>query len=429
MPFVKSHEALPERPVIILLYGEPGASKTSIFNTCANPILVDGDKGVHRSIMRKDTLQVASWNEVLEHEAAGLFNQYSTIGLDTPKALLDDYLATWVVQQDVKLRTNKLGMYGAMGDNFKMFINNRRDQSADIFIVCHAKRDEETKRVIPDVTGQSYQLLMRIADQVGYLSIKNGKRTISFEPTDTTVGKNVAGLGDVLVPDKSDPAFKTFGADLIANVKKAISEMDDVQREALEKSESFQQQIADCTDIDELGMIVPMIEELPSYLQVQLIQVVGDKYSEFIDAAENPKVLTDYTGIVNTLPDGLKKGLRLKVASKAKDANWEWQVDAFITKDKSTDAPAAANRGAVPKPTPPAKSAPKKVAKEEKPKVRLAEWFSERVGQTIYAECANAYTGNMVIEDADHAAYLFNVAQKEEGYMFAEARKEEVAHA
>ena len=43
--------------------------------------------------------------------------------------------------------------------------------------------------------------LVRIADQVGYVFIQNGKCSISFAPLDNFVGKNVAGLGTVVIPD------------------------------------------------------------------------------------------------------------------------------------------------------------------------------------------------------------------------------------
>lgn len=277
MPIIKSNEKLPERPVVLVIYGEPGVCKTSIINTCDEPLLIDFDRGVDRSILRKDTLTVNSWNDVIAEEQAGTYKAYKTIGIDTAKAALDDYLMGWVIEQDYKLRTNKLGAYGAIGDNFKIFVNNRRGESADIVIVAHAKKDEDTKKIIPDVTGQSYQLLMRIADQVGYVSIKNGKRTIVFEPGDMTVGKNVAGLQEIEVPDKTTVEFKTFGATLVRQVREAISAMSEEQREALEKSAKFQEDIAAAETPEDLSPLVPLVNELPDYLKLPLRQLIGKK--------------------------------------------------------------------------------------------------------------------------------------------------------
>lgn len=39
MPIVKKNDVLPERPVIIVLYGVPGSGKTSVATTADNPLL------------------------------------------------------------------------------------------------------------------------------------------------------------------------------------------------------------------------------------------------------------------------------------------------------------------------------------------------------------------------------------------------------
>jgi hypothetical protein len=321
MPVIKAHEPLPKRQPVIVIYGEPGVCKTSLFNTCENPLLMDFDRGVDRSILRKDTLPINNWDEVLAEEAAGTFRNYATIGIDTAKAALDDYLMSWVVQQDYKLKTNKLGMYGAIGDNFKMFINNRRSENAAIVIIAHAKKDEDTKKNIPDVTGQSYQLLLRIADQVGYVSIKGGKRVISFEPSDTTVGKNVACLSEITIPDKASAEFRTFGAKLVNDVREAIAAMSEEQREALEKSEQYQHQIAECPTV-ELNDLLTVINELPDYLRLPLVQLLGDRFTNEIKECKEVAVFNTVFGEVNELPDYLKTPLRKLVSETAKANKW-----------------------------------------------------------------------------------------------------------
>lgn len=280
MPIIKPNESLPPRPVIIVLYGEPGCAKTSIFNTCENPLLLDFDRGVDRSIMRKDTLIMNTWDDVLTEEQKGTYRDYKTIGIDTAKAALDDYLMNYVIKNDYSLKKNKLQMFGVIGDNFKIFVNNRRSEQANIVIIAHAKKDEDTKKIIPDVTGQSYQLLLRIADQVGYVSIKNGKRVIQFEPTDGTVGKNVAGLPDTEVPDKADPSFKTFGQELVNMVKNAIAAMSEEQREAMEKSAKYQEEIAICETPEDLTAVLDVIRELPDWLNLPLRKACAAKAKE-----------------------------------------------------------------------------------------------------------------------------------------------------
>ncbi len=297
MPEIKANEPLPQRPVVIVIYGDPGIGKTSLFNTSKNPYLIDFDRGVSRSINRQDTLAPDNWEEVQEHEKKGTFKDRATIGIDTAKACLDDFLMSYVVKKDFKNQKNKQAAYGALGDEFKVFVNNRRSDRADLVIIAHAKdkEDGDFTRKIPDVTGGSYQLLLRIADQIGYMTMRNNKRTIIFEPTDTSVGKNVARLPLIEIPEEGSPALKTFMADIIESVKKATTSQSEAQAESLQKSETFQKAIAEMTTADDLNMIIAPVQELPKHLKDQINQVIasraktlGFKYNKVTGAFEAP---------------------------------------------------------------------------------------------------------------------------------------------
>lgn len=280
MPLIKAHEPLGPRPVIVTIYGDPGIGKTSLINTAKNPITVDGDRGISRSIFRKDAIVLNAWEEMIGYEKDGTFKRYSTVGLDTPKAILDDYLMSYVTRVDPKLRGNKLWAYGAIGDEFKIFMNNRRQDMADLVNICHAKKDDDTKRMVPDVTGQSYQLLLRVSDMIGYYTIVNGRRMLFFDPTETTVGKNVACLPPIEVPDKNDPAFRTFLAEVIEKVRAAIASQSEEQLEAMQKSEEYQNQVHGCEDPDQLTTLLHEVNALPDHLKIPLQKVVMAKAKE-----------------------------------------------------------------------------------------------------------------------------------------------------
>ncbi|MBS4060283.1 MAG: ATP-binding protein [Bacteroidetes bacterium] len=279
MPILKKEESLPKRPVVIVIYGEPGIGKTSLFNTCDQPLLIDFDRGVDRSIMRQDTLLVSKWEDVQIEEKAGTFNAYKTIGIDTAKAALDDFLMSYVIKQDYAAAKNKLKAYGAIGDEFKLFVNNRRADNAELVIIAHAKDEKEGDIIkkIPDVTGQSYNLLLRIADQVGYMRTINNKRSIQWEPSDNTIGKNVARLPVTEIPDETDPRFRSYMADIIDRVKDAIANMSEAQREALEKVASYQEMINSCEDPEELTELLVVINELPATYSIALRKLVAER--------------------------------------------------------------------------------------------------------------------------------------------------------
>lgn len=280
MAIIRKSDVFPKRPVIIVIYGTPGVGKTSLFNTSKNPILLDCDRGADRAINRQDTIVATNWKEVLQDE--GEIKNYSTLGIDTAKAVLDDFLMTYVVDNDYKLKTNKLKAFGAIGDEFKMFINRRRNEGIDIVVIAHAKEDKDGDNIklSPDVTGQSKDLLLRIADQVGFLTMVNNKRTITFEPTDKTIGKNVAKLPTMEIPNETDPAFPTFMAEIIEKVKESIQRQTEEQKEALEKIRELSAAIATMETPEQAQAISDEIQTLTKMQQAGIKKQFKEKLDE-----------------------------------------------------------------------------------------------------------------------------------------------------
>ena len=279
MAIIKKSDVFPKRPVIIVIYGTPGVGKTSLFNTSKNPILLDCDRGADRSVNRQDTIVATNWKEVLQDE--GEIKNYDTLGIDTAKAVLDDFLMTHVIEQDYKMKANKLKAYGAIGDEFKLFVNKRRNEGIDIVVIAHAKEDKDGDviKLSPDVTGQSKDLLLRIADQVGFLTMVNNKRTLTFEPTDKTIGKNVAKISTLEIPDENDPAFLTFMADIIEKVKESIQKQSEAQKEALEKVRELTSAIETMETPEQAMEISNEIMSLTKMQQAGLRKMFSEKTS------------------------------------------------------------------------------------------------------------------------------------------------------
>ena len=302
MPVLKASDPLPERPVVIALYGEPGSCKTTLGNTASGVLVLDFDRGVSRSAFRQDTVIINSWHDVITEEKAGTFKGYQTVVIDTAKAALDDFLMGYVIERDFKLKTNKLRAYGEIGDEFKLFLNNRRNEGLDVIIIAHAKKDEDSKKAIPDVTGQSYQLILRVADQVGYVSFVNNERSIQWTPTDLTVGKNTANLPMMKVPDLSDVSLKTFMAEVIAEVKQSIVKMSDAQKEALEKSESFMQAVRDSQDFSDLELVLGAAAEQPQVIRLQILTHIKERGIELISKIKKVEDLNAALNLFLTKP-------------------------------------------------------------------------------------------------------------------------------
>jgi len=279
MPIIRKHETLPAQPVIVLIYGQPGTSKTSLSNTCKNALNCDFDYGFKRSFGVVDSFQPTGWGEIIQELNLGAFDEFDTIVIDTAKGALDDFLMLHVQQQDYKLKTNKLKMFGAIGEEFKSFVSTLRLKKKDIFIIAHDKTEEDgdIKKRIPDVTGQSNALLLRIADQVGYLSMRNGQRVLSFNPSDTTVGKNVANLPDLVLPSHTDAAWDGFAdREIIQKVKDALSAHSEEQKASIELIANYRTNIDNVALTDTaLKALMETWKDEPEYIRLQLRSYFG----------------------------------------------------------------------------------------------------------------------------------------------------------
>lgn len=267
MAIIKKNDVTPERPVIIVLYGTPGSGKTSVATTAENPVLIDTDRGFDRACQRIDTLVASSWQEITAEYTT--LKQYKTIIVDTAKACLDDFLSAYAIQCDPKLERNGLKRFGRMADDFKLFVNTIRSYGSDLIFICHDKEKDDGDNIkhYPDCTGQSKDLLVRIADQVGYVSVVNGRRSINFEPSDNYVGKNVAKLGLIQIPSADSDDFKTFMAGIIKNVKQSIRSKSEAQRLADETLQALREDLAGAINPEDFDACLEARTKLPTALQ------------------------------------------------------------------------------------------------------------------------------------------------------------------
>lgn len=354
MPLVKKNEQFPERPIVVLLVGTPFSRKTSLANTTKNPILIDADRGSDRSHGRPDTFVIKEgWGELEQEDTNGLFNGYNTAILDTAKAILDDFLTEFVISKNYKLRTNKMQMYGAIGDEFKLFVNKRRSQNMDIVVISHdkTKDDDGIATINPDITGGSKNLILRIADQVGFVSNKSMKNekgeivnvvTVNFNPSETApFCKNVANLPELILPDKADPKWKLFmDREIMQPTKDAISKMTDEQKIALEFIESW---------------------------QVAIDAIVVEGGNADITSKELMETYNGKAGITTISEDHLKKQVAAYFKAHLKKIGFKWvDADKAFKPVVSEDTPPPVDNKTTEEK---AQETPPNVVKEEKPAV------------------------------------------------------------
>lgn len=300
MAIIKKNDVVPERPVIIVLYGVPGSGKTSVATTADSPLLIDTDRGFDRAVQRCDaTLTANNWHDIDNEREA--MKGYKTIIVDTAKAMLDDYLSQYAIEKNYKLKTNSLKRFGQMADDFKEFVNFLRSNGSDIIFICHDKetQDGDAIKHAPDCTGQSKDLLVRIADQVGYIYIDNGKRTITFNTLDNYVSKNVGQIPTQQIPDYGTKEFEHFMAGLIKQVKQSLIDKSEAQVKAQELIHECREALAAVARDEDIDTVLELAKQLPPLFKKPFLNEMkakldyDEKTKRFHVRAESNEQATD----------------------------------------------------------------------------------------------------------------------------------------
>lgn len=265
MPIIRANQSFPARPVVLLIYGVPGVGKTSLACTSDNPILIDCDRGADRAALRKDTLVCSRWEDITAEKET--FKRYNTVIIDTAKAALDDFLYDYAIRTDDASKKNKLKAYGLIGDEFKKFVSYLRAINADLIILAHAAEDKDGDDRIfyPSVTGQSKDLVQRIADQIGFLSYgADNSRVLHFQKNHRIVAKDTARLGDLVIPDVSDSIYATAMANIIAATKSRIQERANAQNAALDAVKAAEEAVAGVVDAASADAALKAVNACPA---------------------------------------------------------------------------------------------------------------------------------------------------------------------
>jgi hypothetical protein len=270
-----------------LLYGEPGIGKTTLAFTANKPFLLNFDgNGLGRASFRADAGQPDSWEDVIAFQESKAIQDYETLIIDTVGNMIDVFIKNYVKKISPKFfgagGEISLKGYGAMRNIFDNFNIWAREQKLNVIYIAHAteERLQNNTKMVPDITGGSYDIIRRSMDLIGYYSSVNDMRIIDFSPRDSHIGKDCANIGSVAVPADNSESFKTFMAGIIEKTVTRMNSLTDNQMNAVKKIYSFEELLVNLTveKCTEFGQIVN--SEPDRNIQLQMRALLLKKASE-----------------------------------------------------------------------------------------------------------------------------------------------------
>lgn len=241
-----------------LVYGEPGVGKTSLSLSAPKPLLIDFDNGLRRVAKQyqTDSVQVGSYQDLLDILTKEDISMYETIVVDTLGKMIDrigDWLA--VSNPKVKQTDGQLSMkgWGSVKGEFQRLLKLLEGKGKSIIFVAHAKEEKTGEDVIikrPDVAGSSGKDIVKELDFMGYMSIKNGKRTIDLAPNEAYYAKNSLGL-DSFLEYKPLAGVNNFLSEAIFDAyQEKLKKDDELAKEYDNLIETIKATISEISDLD-----------------------------------------------------------------------------------------------------------------------------------------------------------------------------------
>lgn len=287
MPLIRPFQEAPAKKVfVIIIYGSYGARKTSMTLTSAKPILLDFDEGSWRAagIVEANKFLVESWPEVKAEINNGLCNEFDTVICDTVKTAMDNFLTADIIATNPELATEygtlKSTGWQVLSKEFKDEFISRMDGKV-LVLIAHRKEVEEgdSKKWKPNISGATENIILQLADQVGYVVNEGDGVNIYFQGSSNYISKDTAGLKKISVPELDDPRWPTFFQDeIIIPVVEAVNM--EIKKTKAEKklAAGFYERIEAIKTIEDLELFSQ--NEKPNLVTPVLMRLVGHKIIE-----------------------------------------------------------------------------------------------------------------------------------------------------
>lgn len=261
MSLIKNPSEIEEKKnLVMMVYGTPGAGKTTVALSSPSPVLIDTDGGVSRThtAHRCPTVQVTKWEDVNAALDEIQAMPFKSIIVDTVGKLLD-YMGDFIIRNNPKMRkfdgTLSLQGYGVRKQMFREFIKRCMLMGRNVIFVAHASEEKvgDDIAVRPIVGGSSMADIMMELDLLGLLDNIGGKRLLFWGNDGTTAlaksfyAKNTCFLPNVMeVPVVADATGNIIRAnDFLSGV---LATYADAQKKKEETNAAYDRLIAGCIE-------------------------------------------------------------------------------------------------------------------------------------------------------------------------------------
>jgi hypothetical protein len=139
---------------------------------------------------------------------------------------------------------------------------------------------------------------------IARISIFNKERHLVFSPTETSFGKDPAGLLSMPIPDVKSPAFKTCMADIISTVKEKLNALSDDQLAHKVEVDWFVQTLPNIKTPEELNLVLGRAKKAGKDVGMMVVARANDLQLEYdmatkgyvwLDQMPEPDVSSDAT--------------------------------------------------------------------------------------------------------------------------------------